>query len=355
MSAYYRRISEDQFRITFRAGEEFDVPGDGSPAAAEQHQYGLVGACPGGCDYGAPGGGPLNRILLNDVAVSTGGHAYNGWAFLGLASFAARNMATIVHEIGHGWMAWPHSFAEVPWRPYPGEDLDLPNPYSNRYDIMSSNDYPGWDARLPSTLAINRYTAGWIRPDDVALHLEESRQLHAGTAAGPGPSIPGCALRTSPRLHDPGSPRRGAPRSSSIGAGHLRSVGWVRDWTGRSHAGGPGSRRPPRYEGVFVARYDQTAGTGTRARLGPALYNRDNPDFLTDVGWGADDHSLIPDGESRDIGGGVTVSVSQNRDGSYEVTVAGGRTAPFEPWCFPLWFESGEYDTGCYLDTAVWE
>ena len=68
-----------------------------------------------------------------------------------------------------------------------------------------------------------------------------------------------------------------------------------------------------------------------------------------------DDDSLIPDGESRDIRGGVTVSVSRNRDGSYGVTVAGGVTADFERWCFPLWFESIEYDSGCFPDTAVWE
>lgn len=118
----------------------------------------------------------------------------------------------------------------------------------------------------------------------------------------------------------------------------------------------PGGRRPLCYEGVFVARYDQTAGAGVNARLGPALHDRDNPTFLEDVGWGFDDESVIPDGGSRDIGGGVTVSVARNRDGSYEVTVAGGRTAAFEPWCLPLWFsEDAEYDTGCLLDTALRE
>ncbi len=90
----------------------------------------------------------------------------------------------------------------------------------------------------------------------------------------------------------------------------------------------PSGYRSPRYEGVFVARYDQTNGTGIKVRLGPALYNRDNPDFLRDVGSGNDDYSLIPDGGERDIGGGVTVAVSRNRDGSYEVTVAGGRRPP---------------------------
>lgn len=115
----------------------------------------------------------------------------------------------------------------------------------------------------------------------------------------------------------------------------------------------PGGKRPLRYEGVLVSRYDQTAGTGINARFGPALYNRDNPNFLTDVGWGRDDFSLIAGGESREIGGGV--SVAKNPDGSYEVTVTGGRAAPFERWCDKIWFSSGEYDSGCFLDEAVWE
>ena len=65
------------------------------------------------------------------------------------------------------------SFAEVFWRPGRGAELELPNPYSNRFDIMSRSGYQVWDAGMPSTLAINRYAAGWIRPEDVALHLEE--------------------------------------------------------------------------------------------------------------------------------------------------------------------------------------
>ena len=340
VSAYYRRISENRFRITFRPGEEFEVPGDGSPEAAQTYQFGLIGACLEGCQHGAPGG--MDRILINDVASATGGHAYNGWAFLGLASFAADNMATIVHEIGHGWMSWPHSFAEVPWRPNPGEDLEPPNPYSNRYDIMSSTDYPGWDSRLPSTLAINRYAAGWIRPEEVALHLEER------------------ATYTLAKPRDRGhqflvvhSERRHAFTTLEV----LADIHRVHRATDRViyDPDGPGRRRPPRYEGVFVARYDQSAGTGVQARLGPALHNQNNPDFLTDVGLTNDDHSLIPDGDSRNIGGGVTVFVSRNQDGSYEVTVEGGKTAPFARWCFPLWFESDAYDTGCLLDTEVWE
>ena len=37
-------------------------------------------------------------------------------------------METLVHEIGHAWMMWPHSYAEVPWDE---EEDKLSNPYSN--------------------------------------------------------------------------------------------------------------------------------------------------------------------------------------------------------------------------------
>lgn len=343
VAAYFRRISQDRFRITFQAGHEFVVPGDGSPIVANNEQFRLAGACPEGCAYGAPGG--LNRILLNDVDVDAGGSAYNGWSQFGLVLLRGENMETIVHEMGHGWMSWPHSFTDLPWLPSAGGELQVPNPYSNFYDIMSGLITPsdtGWTHDLPSTLAINRYSAGWIDPEEVALHLEDSATytlskpfeegyqflvIHSGRRF---------AFTTLEVLEE-----RTEPFKVSEPEVYDPSV--------------PGGLRPRGYEGVLVSRYDQTAGTGASARFGPALYNRDNPNFLTDVGWGRDDFSLIPNGESREIGGGVTVTVAKNSEGSYEVTVSGGRVASFERWCGKIWFRADEYDTGCFLDEAVWE
>ncbi len=342
VTAYYRRLSGGQFRITFVEGEEFTVPGDGSSATAETHQQQLVGACLEECRNGAPGG--LNRILLSDVNSFTGGVGINGWAHFGLASLEQRRMATIVHEIGHGWMEWAHSFPELPWRPYPGRELEQPNPYSNLYDIMSETLYVGWDpGGIPSTMAINRYSAGWIPPEEVALHLEENGVY---TLARPGYSGNQFLVVHSGRRHAFTT----LEVLDEIGPAHRLTEKLTFDPTA------PGRRRALRYEGVLVSRFDQTSGTGTSARLGPALYNADNPDYLTDVGWGRDDESLLSDGASRDIGGGVTVSVSRNGDGSYEVSVTGGRIAAFEPWCVPLWFRPGtEYDSGCFLDSSDWE
>ena len=344
VTAYFRRISENRWRVTFVAGEEFDAPGDGSLGAIRLHQQNLVGACvEGRCRSGAPGG--LNRILLDDVASHTGGFAWGGSAFFGLSSLTRAKMGNIVHEMGHGWMQWPHSFAEAPWESGPGL-LHPPNPYGHHYDMMSSRfigSTPGWNVGMPSTLAVNRYSAGWIPPEEVALHLRDR-----GTYTLARPRSPGHQFLV---VH---SGRRHAFTTLEV-LDDIPSA-YRRDEYPRVYdASAPGNRRKQHYEGVLVARYDQTAGTGTSVRLGPALYDQSNPNWLEDVGDGYDDYSLIQDGESRDIGGGVRVRVARNRDGSYDVDVSGGRTATFERWCTTLWFSRGfQYDTGCALEGTEW-
>ena len=187
-------------------------------------------------------------------------------------------------------------------------------------------------------MAINRYSAGWIDADKVALHVNESGTyrlskpldagkqflvIHSGrqyafTTLEVLPERPAAFVNSTAEVYDPSA---------------------------------PGGQRAFRYDGVLVSRYDQSRGAGTNARFGPALYDTRNPEATHDVGHGRDDYSLIGDGESRDIGGGITVSVSKNADGSYNVAVSGGKIAPFDPWCFRLWFEKSiEYDTGCKLD-----
>ena len=43
VATYFRRVSQDRLRMTFHAGNEFDVPDDGSPAAAEDQANGSSG------------------------------------------------------------------------------------------------------------------------------------------------------------------------------------------------------------------------------------------------------------------------------------------------------------------------
>ncbi len=347
VAAYYARISDEKLTMRFHAGVEFNLEGEASPEdvhSQHMHAAGLQD-CRGEmaesqqCINGALGG--INRILLTDVTADGGGFAWNGSAQFGLVSLRQANMATIVHEIGHGWMFWPHSYAEVLWRPA-GTDspTDIPNPYSNRVDMMSgltSLPVLGWNSDMPSTLAINRYASGWIHPEEVALHLTEEGRY---------------TLQP---------PREGSHQFLVVSSGRPyafttlevlgeRSPAYTDESPQVFNPSAPAQRRPLRYQGVFISRYDQSAGTGFYSRLGPALYDQRNPDFETDIGWGRDDYSVIPDGETRDIGGGVSVAVSRNADGSYEVTITGGRIAPFEQWCNPFWFAGYEYDTGCALE-----
>ena len=352
IAPYFRRISGGKFRVTFRAGKDLkDLPGraggTGWFGLARTYLWMEVANCHAewqGCPWrGYPGG--LSRIMFSDVTSDTGGSGYNAWSEFGLIHLQNANMEIIIHEMGHGWMQWPHSFTELQWHPYVGGRVDVPNPYSNRFDIVSSltkdgasTSVPGWHKDMPPPLAINRYSAGWIDADEVALHVADSGTyrlskpldagkqflvIHSGrqyafTTLEVLPERPAAFVNSTAEVYDPSA---------------------------------PGGQRAFRYNGVLVSRYDQSRGAGTNARFGPALYDTRNPEATHDVGHGRDDYSLIGDGESRDIGGGITVSVSKNADGSYNVAVSGGKVATFDPWCFRLWFEkSVEYDTGCKLD-----
>ncbi len=345
IAAYFRKISQGKLRMTFVAGEEFQASGRGTPQEVENQWLaliGVVGCDPDdpdrpGCRWGMPGA--LNRFLLNDVGSSSGGSAWNGYADFGLVILENAVMTTLVHEIGHGWMFWPHSYIELPWRPDTNAPYQKPNFYSNPHDFMSELTFArptGWHQDMPATLAINRYAAGWIEPEDVALHLSDQATYRLARPFESGYQFlvvhsgrPG-AFTTLEVLDE----RNAVYRDTNAVVYDPAS---------------PGQRRPIRYEGVMVSRYDQTTGTGYNARVGPALYDSANPSYESDVGYGRDDFSVIADGESRRIGGGLTVSASRNADGSYDVAVSGGRTAEYEPWCIPIWF-SGEYDTGCMLE-----
>ena len=357
VAPYWHRVSKGKFRVAFRAGENLEIPrdtgdfighGTGWYKRAEILIWHKVNYCR--CPWrGYPGG--LNRIFFFDPTYYTSGSASNGLGHLGLIQMKRANMPHILHEMGHGWMGWPHSFAELLWRPQPGGEFEGADPYSNRLDFMSAlgqglaleSRFMGWREDFPPPLAINRYSAGWIEANDVALHVADSgtyrlsRPLdngdqflvihsgrqHAFTTLEVLPERPAALRHPTADVYDP----------SALGG-----------------------RRQIRYDGVLVSRYDQSRGTGPSTRFGPALYDTRNPEAHHDVGWGRDDYSVIGDGESRDIGGGVTVSVSRNGDGSYDVAVSGGKIAAFGPWCSPIGFDNTDYkiiyDTGCHLDAG---
>ncbi len=80
----------------------------------------------------------------------------------------------VAHELGHAFN-WPHSFGGN--RPETHEALleaDIYiDEYDNPMDIVSGSPQ-GWELRrnglVAGTIAVNRYAAGWIDADDVAVH-----------------------------------------------------------------------------------------------------------------------------------------------------------------------------------------
>ena len=60
---------------------------------------------------------------------------------------------------------------------------------------------------------------------------------------------------------------------------------------------------------------------------------------------------VIGDGQSRNIGCGIMVAVSKNKDGSYQVTVSGGKIVEFQRLvCASSMAQTTEYDTSCVWD-----
>ena len=62
-------------------------------------------------------------------------------------------ISTVAHEMGHG-VGFPHSYRS--------------SPYDNPMDVMSNND--ALAGLQVGTIAINRYAAGWMDPEQVRIH-----------------------------------------------------------------------------------------------------------------------------------------------------------------------------------------
>ncbi len=167
---YFRWLSGNRYRPTFRVGGTVE-PDVSSLTFSEYSRYTsdqsvqwsdcvdhVKEASPGGADGALiidtssseeGWAGPSEWCLADDCASFPGN---DRWAIVGGDAFAD----TYVHEIGHA-LHWPHSFSRAAsWE------------YDNPMDVMGSPTNDGkreWRA----TPAVNRYAAGWVDPDDVAI------------------------------------------------------------------------------------------------------------------------------------------------------------------------------------------
>ena len=120
--------------------------------------------------------------LLAVVTDQADGQAYGGGRLMLLSADSvvqaprrrAPVMMVIAHEMGHA-LAWPHSFGgNTEFRP-PTDSVWNPTDkwtaqvyeYDNPMDLMSG---PPTDNANIATIAVNRYAAGWIEPEDVSIH-----------------------------------------------------------------------------------------------------------------------------------------------------------------------------------------
>ena len=164
ITRYFRWLSSGQYIPEFRITgdiEADDLFGCTS-AAREESPEALLAVVTDAADGQAFGGGRL-MLLSADSVVKVGRRPQP-------------SMFVIAHEIGHT-LGWPHSYGgNTEFRP-PTDSIWNPtdkwtaqiDEYDNPMDLMSGA--PTSQANV-ATIAVNRYAAGWINPEDVRIHVE---------------------------------------------------------------------------------------------------------------------------------------------------------------------------------------
>ena len=200
VAPYYEWLSEGAYQPTFIAGglvqgtdiippqpdgrEDFRVPDCESKvrAASPGTANGALIVVDGGFDggYGTSGGvcpedpyvGCLTTFPANFRIAVTGAAAVAT-----VTPFTEPQWITAAHEIGHA-LNWTHSYGGL--TTLPGSTAI--NQYDNPMDVMSGDVQEG----LPiGTIAYYRYAAGWIDPQDVAIHRGGTTTYELG-AVGAG-------------------------------------------------------------------------------------------------------------------------------------------------------------------------
>ena len=257
-------------------------------------------------------GAPFTNALVADSALSGGGYASPGWihtseagpdhdvfarpplesrrgGWIGGAVISDRpSPATIVHEMGHT-LHWPHSYVS----PY--------DEYDNPTDVMSGGfgycetDTVSYPCEPGSTLAFNRFAAGWLRNGQVIAHA-------TGTAnyVLDRPAAAGLQLIVAPAAGQPHSALTLEARPA-VGADEFITS-----------------------EGVAVHVVDQlqrSDGTFSLSGLSTSRFHRQA------VGSGGGYDHVIPVGDTMTVHG-LTISVLRRVGDRFEIRVAGTYIPP---------------------------
>jgi hypothetical protein len=190
---YFESISGSAYSPRFRVGGLVTAA---SPSSWPDNPFAFQTECEDAAAQ-ASSSRPEGLLLVIDVDYS-GGYATGGfpclpgsscpvtfpgngrYAVVGAAAVAtvggfAPALRTVAHEIGHT-VFWPHSFGGL---------LHFENgvvyEYDNPMDVMSGGDRETLDI---GTIAINRYAAGWIGPNNVIFHRGGNLTYQIGATTG---------------------------------------------------------------------------------------------------------------------------------------------------------------------------